>query len=118
MGTVGCEGCTTGGRKRSTNCFSAEVMSVEEAVVGLCWFPDLGSGVEHVLHLKMLPGEILQQSGILQVSSLLYYLGVTYRLWVMTSRYCILHKQNLTRLSRPYPLQLQNSSDMEDRVRD
>ena len=37
---------------------------VEEAVAILCRFPDLVTGVEHTLHLKMPPVRILQQNDV------------------------------------------------------
>ena len=46
----------------STNAFSSEAMTVEEAVVILRRFPGLATGVGHALHLTVPPVDILQRS--------------------------------------------------------
>ena len=51
-------------RKRSRNVFSLEATSVKEAVVILCQFPDMATGAEHPLELKMPPLDTLQQKDI------------------------------------------------------
>ena len=38
-------------------------MSAEEAVAIFSWFPNMETGAEYGLHLKMLPVDILQHSG-------------------------------------------------------